>query len=126
MVIVLIHWKIIPDKIDDFLKFWREKATVENRKGLIGEFLSEAHSPAEFPWITWDIMGCEGKYRSYVNVGCWSNSDDFQEQIGKYFLMNASEKKDFEFEPRIRTILKPKCWRIGDASLPIHDSGGTL
>ena len=126
MVIVLIHWKIIPNKVEVFLKFWRRKAVVENRQGLIGEFLSEPHSAAEYPWITWDIMGCEGKYRSFINVGCWSNADDFHEQIGKYFLNNVSEKNDFEYEPRVRTILKPKCWRMGDASLPGHDSGGTL
>lgn len=128
MVIVLIHWKIIPNKVEHFLKYWRKKAIVENREGLIGEFLSEPHSPAEYPWITWDIMGCEGKYRSFVNVGCWSNADDFHEQIGKYFPENASTKKPkpFEYEPRIRTILKPKCWRMGDAPLPVHDSGGTL
>lgn len=126
MVIVLIHWKIIPDKIEDFLEYWRKEAIVDNRHGLIGEFLSEPQSPTEHPWITWDIMGCEGKYKSFINIGCWSNADDFHEQIGKYFLDNASKKKDFEYEPRVRTILKPKCWRMGDTSLPVHNSGGTL
>ena len=48
MVIVFIHWKIIPNKVDNFLEYWRKTAIVENRDGLIGEFLSEPHSPAEY------------------------------------------------------------------------------
>ena len=126
MIIVLVRWKIIPDRVDDFLEFWRKVVTIENRQGLIGEFLSEPQSPEEYPWITWDIMGCEGKYRSFINVGCWVNAEEFHEQVGKYIPETPSKKKDFEYELRIRTVLKPKCWRMGDASIPVHDSGGTL
>ena len=126
MVIVLIHWKIIPNRVDDFLKFWKTTVVVENRHGLIGEFLSEPHSPAEYPWITWDIMGCEGKYRSFINVGYWVDAEEFHEQVGKYIPKTPSEKKDFEYEPRLRTVLKPKCWRMGDAPVPAHDSEDTL
>ena len=123
MVIALIHWKIKPNKVDKFLKFWRKLALVQDRKGLIGEFLSEACHTTEFPWITWDITGHEGVYRSFVNVGIWGDAEDFHDQIGKYF---TEKKKKFEYEPRIRTILRPACWRMGDSRLPIHDSGGTL
>lgn len=44
MIVALIHWRIKPDEasIAEFLKFWREQATVGDRAGLVGEFLSEA------------------------------------------------------------------------------------
>ena len=125
MIIVVIHWKIKPDRVDEFLKFWRRKAIVEDRRGLIGEFLSEGHSTAEFGWITWPLTSCEGEYRSFVNVGYWNSGEEFQSQVGKYF-DSSTGKKDFEAEPRLRTALKPKCWRMGDSKLPLHDSGGVL
>lgn len=125
MVIALIHWKIKPDLVGKFLKFWRKTAVVQDRRGLIGEFLSEGCHTSEFPWITWDLTGCEGVYRSFINVGMWDNAEDFHEQIGKYFKEEA-EPEGFEYEVRTRTILRPKCWRIGDSRLPLHDSGGTL
>ena len=125
MVIVLIHWKIKPGSVADFLDYWRKVATVQDRAGLIGEFLSEACHTSEFPWITWDLTGHEGVYRSFVNVGMWAKAEDFHDQIAKYF-RDGVEPQDFEHEPRVRTVLRPRCWRMGDSSLPVHDSGGTL
>ena len=66
MIVVVIHWKIKSDRVSEFLEFWKTAAIVDDRKGLIGEFLSEGHSTAEFNWITWPLTGCEGKYRSFV------------------------------------------------------------
>lgn len=123
MVIVLIHWKIKPDRVDEFLDYWRKVATVQDRAGLIGEFLSEGCRRSEFPWITWDFTGREGVYRSFINVGIWAKAEDFHDQIAKYFQDKA---QDFEHEHRVRTVLRPRCWRMGDSSLPVHDSGGTL
>ncbi|MCY4514964.1 MAG: hypothetical protein OXC69_07505 [Candidatus Tectomicrobia bacterium] len=127
MIIALIHWKIKPEKemVDLFLEYWSRKVTVDDRQGLIGEFLSEAHSTAEYSWINWQLTGCEGKYRSFINVGYWNSADEFYTQIGKHFETSAGIQ-DFEAEPRVRTVLKPKCWRIGDSALPLHDSGGVL
>ena len=125
MIIVMIHWKIVPDRVDEFLEFWRKEALINDRRGLVGEFLTEAHSTAEFEWITWQLTGCEGEYRSYVNIGYWDNAKEFYKQVGKYF-ETSTGKRDFEYQPRIRTVLKPKCWRMGDSSLPKHDSGGVL
>ena len=127
MIIVLIHWKIRPEQkmVDKFLKFWRATATIDDRRGLIGEFLTEPHSIAEYDWITWPLAGCEGKYRSFITVGCWSSADEFSRQVGQYF-ETSSGPQPFEAEPRIRTVLKPKCWRMGDGVLPVHDSGGVL
>ena len=127
MIIVLIHWKIKPEpkRVEEFLKFWKETAVVSDRRGLIGEFLTEAHSTAEYSWITWQLTGCEGKYRSFINVGYWNSAEEFHAQIGKYFETSARLEK-FEAECRVRTVLTPKCWRMGDGALPIHDSGGVL
>jgi hypothetical protein len=125
MIIVLIHWKIIPNKVDEFLEFWRKTAVVQDRRGLIGEFLSEAYSTVEYSWITWQLTGSYGKYHSFINVGLWNNAEDFHEQIGRYF-ESSSGKREFEYEPRIRTVLGPRCWRVGDSSLPQHDSSGVL
>lgn len=125
MIIVVIHWKIRPDMVDEFLDFWRKSAVIGDRKGLIGEFLSEGHSTAEFGWITWPMTGREGRYRSFVNVGYWNSGDEFQAQVGRYFDSSAGPE-DFEAEPRLRTALKPMCWRIGDSRLPMQDSRGVL
>lgn len=127
MTIVLIHWKIRPEQkmVDEFLKFWRETAVIDDRRGLVGEFLTEAHSKDEYAWITWQLTGCEEKYRSFITVGCWNSADEFYAQVGKH-IRTSSELKPFEAEPRIRTVMNPKCWRMGDATLPVHDSGGVL
>lgn len=125
MVIALIHWKIKPDLVSEFLHYWQEEAVIQDRNGLIGEFLSEACDASKFPWITWDLTGCEGVYRSFINVGLWDNADDFHDQIAKYFVASG-EPKSFEHKERTRTILRPTRWRIGDSNLPLHDSGGTL
>ena len=127
MVVVLIHWKIRPEPsmVDDFLNFWRTNAVIDDRRGLICEFLSEAHSPAEYSWITWQLTGSEGKYRSFINVGYWDGSEEFHAQVGKYF-ETSLDQQPFERFPRVRTLLNPKCWRIGDSRLPKHDSGGVM
>lgn len=127
MIIVLIHWKIKPEPnmVKEFLKFWKEAAVVSDRGGLVGEFLTEAHSTAEYGWISWQLTGCEGKYRSFINVGYWNSAEEFHAQIGKHFGTSA-ELKEFEAERRVRTVLTPKCWRMGDSALPVHDSGGVL
>ena len=109
--------------VAEFLKYWRETAIIDDRRGLIGEFLTEAHSRGEYGWITWDLTGCAGEYRSFITIGLWSSAEEFYVQIGKYF-EGSSRLESFEAERRIRTVLKPKCWRMGDATLPVHDSGG--
>ena len=128
MVIVLIHWKIKPDKVSEFLDFWRGTAVVKDRKGLVGEFLSEVSPKSdELNWITWDALADRpdkpGAYRSFVNVGMWSDPEVFQEQVAQYF---SEERQDFEHKLRVRTLLCPKAWRIGHFHLPIKDSAGTL
>ena len=122
MQIVLIHWKIRPDGEAAFLHFWREQAIVEDRSGLVGEFLSATVDKSKLlPWITWDLADKPGCYRSFVNVGIWQDAAEFHDQVSKYF---ATEKKDFECEPRVRALLTPEHWRIGKGHLPTSDSDG--
>lgn len=125
MIIVVIHWRIKrePEMVEKFLRFWKNTAVVSDRRGLIGEFLTEPHSAAEYRWITWDLTDCQGKHRSFINVGFWNSAEEFHDQIGQYF-PTSDGLKDFEAEPRVRTALKPMCWRVGDGALPVHDSDG--
>lgn len=125
MIIVLIHWKIKPEPemVEKFLKFWKGAAVVADRRGLIGEFLSEPHATTAYGWVTWRLNGREGYHRSFINVGFWNSAEEFHGQIGKYF-ESSGGPKEFEAEPRVRTVLDPECWRIGDGNLPIHDSSG--
>ena len=128
MIIVLIKWKIKNNQqqIDDFLKFWRQEATIQDRKGLVGEFLSEIGSKEKYKYITWEFERPKGDtYTIFVNVGIWADPTAFFEQVGKYF-DDEKPLQPFEAERRVRTVLEPKCWRIGDAPLPVHDSGGVL
>ena len=61
MVIVLIKWMIKPeeDAIKAFLHHWKTEALVQDRRGLVGEFLSEVDSEK---YTTWDVRG--GQYSS--------------------------------------------------------------
>lgn len=128
MIIVLVKWKIEnkQEKIDRFLQFWKQEAVVQDRKGLVGEFLSEIGSKEQYDYITWDFEEpLDDTYKTFVNVAIWDDGEAFQQQIGQYF----NDKKplmEFEAERRVRTVLQPACWRMGDAPPPIHDSGGVL
>ena len=122
MVVVLLHWKIVPAKVTDFMKNWKQEAVVQDRRGLIGEFLTEAHSATELDWITWDLTG---GYRSFINVGLWSDAGAFHDQIAMYFETRTG-KHDFAYRARVRTLLEPSCWRLGEFSLPAHDSKSVL
>ena len=64
-----------PDMVSEFLEFWRTAEIVNDRGVLIGEFLSEGHSVAEFDWITWPLTG---RYRSFVDIGYWNSGGEFQ------------------------------------------------
>ena len=127
-VIVLIHWRIKPEQehIDSFLAFWRTKATVENRAGLIGEFLSETLSQTDLPYITWHMDPDQlNDHKSFVNVAAWSDEKAFHEQIGKNF-NDDKPMLPFEKYRRLRIVLRPKCWRMGHGKLPVDDSSSVL
>ena len=124
MIIVLIKWKITnkQEQIDAFLDFWKQEAVIQDRKGLVGEFLSETGSRERYDYITWAFEKPKGDtYKIFVNVAIWTDPDAFHKQIGQYF-NDMKPLKAFEAERRVRTVLEPACWRMGDASLPRQDS----
>jgi hypothetical protein len=55
MIIVLIHWRIKPDKTTDFLDVWRTQARVNDRTGLVAELLNEVKTPKDLWYITWHL-----------------------------------------------------------------------
>jgi hypothetical protein len=125
MHILLIEWKIIPGKEDEFKDYWKTKVPVQDRTQLVGEFLSSVNAKTEeFPWVTWN-SNKDSSFSHFINVALWANVGAFHRQIGKYF-DPAKGKLDFEFELRRRSLLSPECWRMGDWNLPKHDSGGVL
>lgn len=135
MIIVFIDWYIKPDKVDEFLTFWKQEAKIENRNGLIGEFLSKPADIEYKSWITWhmatDIFvdSCTPEtqempaYERFINIGLWMNEKDFEDAVAKYFNDNNS-RKDFEAKQRRRALLTPQAWRIGQGKLPGDDSEG--
>ena len=124
MEIVFVHWKILRGREDEFKTYWRSGLPVDDRTGLIGEFLSEPTGHEKYDWVTWDLRGTN-EFTVFINVGLWFDAGTFHEQIGKYF-NSEKGKLAFEYELRRRALLSPSCWRMGDAGLPVHDSGGVL
>jgi hypothetical protein len=123
MIVVLIHWRIKPDKVSEFVDFWKTQATVNDRSGLIEEILSQAKSSKDFDYITWHLdPESDGNFISFVNVGIWLDDDAFEQQIGKYF-NDDNPLRDFEQLRRRRIVLRPTAWRIGKADLPSEPAG---
>ena len=57
MHVVMVHWRIKPDEesVQAFLKHWRETNRVEDRTGLVAEFLSKSLPVKDFPDTTWHL-----------------------------------------------------------------------
>src|SRR4051794_41955294 len=80
MRIVLIEWRIRKGQEEQFLEYWSKRAVVQDRSGLIAEFLSRVESPQQYPWITWDL---DERWTTFVNVGLWRGGADFGGQKGR-------------------------------------------
>lgn len=122
--IALIHWRIKEDGVEEFLRHWRENNRIDDRSGLIAEFLSDSLKPSDLPFITWHLDEQSlGNFRSYVTVGIWADGDAFAEQIAQYF---NDDKPMLPFEQfrRRRVVFRPVEWRIGDAAMPEEDTPG--
>jgi hypothetical protein len=124
MEIVFVHWRILKGREEKFLDYWKTGLPVNDRKGLVGEFLSQPSGHEKYNWITWDLRS-SSEETTFINVGMWADPDEFHDQIGRYF-NPAGGKLSFEFEIRKRALLTPQCWRMGDWKLPTHDSEGVL
>jgi Antibiotic biosynthesis monooxygenase len=124
--VVLVHWRVKPDEesVNAFLDHWREKNTIENREGLVGEFLSEVLSPKDFPDTTWHLdPESLGDCRSFVNVAVWRDAQDFHDQIAKHY-NDKRPMLPFEKYRRRRLVAESGDWRIGKYPLPNSDSVG--
>ena len=70
--IVVVHWKIKPGREAEFLDYWSTRSVVEDRTGLIGEYLgSSIEDRARAPSINWGTL--DRAYVSYFNVGLWQD-----------------------------------------------------
>jgi hypothetical protein len=134
MIIVLINWRVIPEKVPKFKEFWSSTLKLENAKGLVGEFLSRVEGTDFYEKITWQIEPSEHEgdksfwksetYVSFLNVGIWETFADFDRAVGPK--MNADPKFMIEYEAaqRRRAVLSPEAWRVGASGLPSSSSPG--
>ena len=117
MRIVLVEWRIIKGQENLFLDYWSRRETIDDRSGLIGEFLSRVEDRKDFPWMTCELSP---DWTCFVNVGLWRDADAFQAQIG-WRLNDKRPKMSFEHERRRRTFLGPQRWRFGATPIPVAE-----
>jgi hypothetical protein len=129
VIIALVLWRIKKSERDTFIKKWKEEFVVSDRTGLIGEFLSEPCDVEDERLKTFKL-GEVGEISDQkvvlVNVGIWRPIEDFNAQVARDMKVNDAEKREFEVEVRLRVLMNPIAWRLGDAQLPVHDSGKTF
>jgi hypothetical protein len=111
--IVLVEWRIKKGSEQAFLDYWSTRATIEDRSGLVAEFLSKVEDQNQFPWMVWNL---DPNWTTYVNVGIWRAGADFQQQIGR-FIDNSRPPLEFEADRRRRVLVAPERWRIGGTPL---------
>lgn len=123
MRLVVVHWKVKPGREAEFLDYWSTRATIEDRAGLMCEFLCSVEDRARFPWIT--LQALDPRWTSFFNVGLWRDAAAFQDQIGRR-IDDARPLLDFEAGRRERVFLAPERWRLGRSALPESDPPGVL
>lgn len=121
--VIVVHWKIKPEREAEFLDYWATRASVADRSGLVGEFLSSVADRAQHPWI--NLQALSPRWASFFNVGLWRDAAAFQDQIGRY-IDNTQPPFDFEAERRERVFLVPERWRTGHSALPAADPPGVV
>lgn len=119
--IIVVHWKIRPGMEQQFLEYWSTQARVEDRSGLVSEFLSSVADRERLGWINWSNL--DPRWTSFFNVGLWRDEASFQGQIGR-FIDNSRPPLAFEAERRERVFLQPQRWRVGTTGLPAADPAG--
>ena len=132
MIIVLINWRILPGREDEFLSHWKTELTIDNAPELLGEFISHVKDEEWCGYITWQLepgtneevanFGTQ-EFCSFVNVGFWQRIENFLEAVKDYM---DREPYDFEAAPRRRAIVEPKAWRIGGGQFPAESSAGVV
>ncbi len=127
MIIVLIHWKIVKGREDEFLSDWNTKFTVQNRAGMVGEYMSAVKSRSDHPYITWPI-DCEYPHNApncshFINVSVWESAARFHDEVARHF-NDASAPLGYEIERRRRAVIAPVASRRGPSGLPDEDVAG--
>ena len=121
MVVVLVKWKIKPGREDEFLTRWREEFTIPDPHGLVGEFMCE---PGSQGYITWGQRDPDDPPCTiFVNVAIWDSAEAFRMQVEPKF-KDDKEPESFEAVRRVRTVLNPVAWRMGEGLLPDASSEG--
>lgn len=124
MEIVVILWKIKPgaDNRQAFFRDWADTLKIDDRSGLVGEFLSRPRS-ADEAGPDFSILGPHpsDEYELYFNVGIWDTLDTFRAQVIDKYVNGNPADRPFLFEPPRRMALSPEQWRVGDAQLPAGD-----
>ena len=115
--IVLVERRIKKGREQEFLDYWSTQATIADRSGLVSEFLSRVEDQKQFPWMVWNL---DRRWTTFVNVGVWRESADFQQQIGR-FIDNKKPPLAFEAQRRRRVFLEPVRWRVGGTPLMIQN-----
>lgn len=114
MRIVIVEWRIKKGQESAFMDYWSHNEAIEDRSGLIGEYLSHVETQNDCQWITLEFG--EG-WTTFVNVGFWSDADAFRRQVGPK-IDDTRPPLPFEHEKRRRTFLCPDRWRVGGSTLP--------
>ena len=119
MRIVIVEWRIKRGQEAAFLDYWSQNEAIDDRSGLIGEYLSHVEDQKDCQWITLEFG--DG-WTTYVNVGFWSDADAFRREVGPK-INDQRPALSFEHEKRRRTFLCPDRWRVGGTMLPAMSHG---
>ena len=117
MLFVVVAWSIVKGREDEFLAYWSERESIDDRSGLVGEFLNRVRGDDEMPCATWR---CSDACSTFLNVGIWRNCEAFERQIGPK-IRNGKGMLPFEHEPRRRLFLGPERWRLGGSLMPLKE-----
>lgn len=81
MIAVLIHWRIkpTPQAEQAFFDFWMKVAMIDDKTGLVGEFLSQPLPAGQFPFLVDDLSHgpMDIDWRRFVNIGLWRDWQSF-------------------------------------------------
>ena len=122
MAVAIVEWRIRRGMEPEFLDYWATRVTIEDRSGLIGEFLCREGDAAAMPWVRWADRSTD-EYTVFLNVGLWRDGSDFVEQVGRHFDVGRPNLP-FEHDRRQRIVVDPVEWRRGPARLPDGDAPG--
>jgi len=118
MKITLVYWQIWRDMEEEFLRYWEHKLPLEEKTGLVGEFLSRVVEPhGEFDW---QLGSARRDVVTYLNVGVWRDEESFARAVLRDERWLTERRPDpakpqpFEACPRTRLVAEPRLRRSGE------------